>query len=44
VETAEQVITDSFRNHNYVRKVVDNKDLFVYFWMADGSSDKLNEL
>lgn len=37
-----QVTTDSPRNHNYVRKVVNGKDPFIYFW-ADGNPNELSE-
>ena len=36
-----QLTKNSERNHNYVRKVVDGKDPFFYFW-ADGNPDKLS--
>jgi len=41
-EKAKQLTKNSERNHNYVRKVVDGKDPFFYFW-ADGNPDKLSE-
>ena len=41
-EKSKQLTKDSKRNHNYVRKVVDGKDPFFYFW-ADGNPDELSE-
>ncbi|MEK6478051.1 BNR-4 repeat-containing protein [Catalinimonas sp. 4WD22] len=38
---ANQVTEDSERNHNYVRRVVNCKDPFLYFW-ADGNPDTLS--
>ena len=38
---AKQITQGSPRNHNYIRKVVDGKDPFYYFW-ADGNPDKLS--
>lgn len=37
-----QITNDSPRNHNYVRKVANGKDPFLYFW-ADGNPDKMSE-
>ena len=34
-----QITNNSPRNHNYVRKVVNGEDPFMYFW-ADGNPDK----
>jgi hypothetical protein len=36
---AKQVTQNSPRNHNYVRKVINGVDPFMYFW-ADGNPDK----
>ena len=41
-EKSKQLTKDSDRNHNYIRKVVDGKDPFFYFW-ADGNPDKISE-
>ena len=38
-EKIKQITKDSPRNHNYVRKVVNGADPFLYFW-ADGNPDK----
>ena len=38
---AKQVTQHSERNHNYLRRVVNGKDPFVYFW-ADGNPDTLS--
>ena len=37
-----QLTSNSPRNHNYVRKVVNGKDPFYFFW-ADGNPDKMSE-
>ncbi|MGD1891391.1 MAG: BNR-4 repeat-containing protein [Cyclobacteriaceae bacterium] len=37
-----QITKDSPRNHNYVRRVVNGKAPFQYFW-ADGNPDKLSQ-
>lgn len=37
-----QLTKRSSRNHNYVRKVVNGKDPFMYFW-ADGNPDQMSE-
>jgi hypothetical protein len=37
-----QITKRSARNHNYIRKVVNGKDPFQYFW-ADGNPDKMSE-
>jgi hypothetical protein len=39
---AKQLTKRSDRNHNYVRKVVNGKDPFYFFW-ADGNPDKLSQ-
>ncbi|MDR1938326.1 MAG: BNR repeat-containing protein [Tannerellaceae bacterium] len=39
---AKQITNNSLRNHNYVRKVVNGVDPFMYFW-ADGNPDKLSQ-
>jgi hypothetical protein len=36
-----QLTKNSPRNHNYVRRVVNGKDPFYYFW-ADGNPDKMS--
>lgn len=36
-----QITTNSPRNHNYIRKVVNGQDPFYYFW-ADGDPSKLS--
>lgn len=36
-----QLTKNSERNHNYIRKVVNGQDPFLYFW-ADGNPDKLS--
>lgn len=36
-----QVTTDSKRNHNYVRRVVNGRAPFLYYW-ADGNPDQLS--
>jgi hypothetical protein len=36
-----QVTQQSERNHNYMRRVVNGKDPFYYFW-ADGNPDTLS--
>lgn len=40
-ERARQVTTGSERNHNYVRRVVNGKSPFMYFW-ADGNPNTLS--
>lgn len=37
-----QITKNSPRNHNYVRKVVNGKSPFLYFW-ADGNPDQMSE-
>ncbi len=39
---SKQITHDSPLNHNYIRKVVDGKDPFYYFW-ADGNPDKISQ-
>lgn len=39
---SKQLTKGSPRNHNYVRKVVNGHDPFLYFW-ADGNPDQLSE-
>ncbi len=41
-ERTKQLTNRSSRNHNYIRKVVNGKDPFLYFW-ADGNPDKMSE-
>jgi hypothetical protein len=36
-----QLTTHSERNHNYVRRVINGKSPFMYFW-ADGNPDKFS--
>ncbi len=38
---AKQLTKNSPRNHNYVRRVVEGKDPFLYFW-ADGNPDEFS--
>ena len=40
--SAKNITRNSARNHNYIRKVVDGRDPFLYFW-ADGNPDLLSE-
>lgn len=37
-----QITSNSQLNHNYVRKVIDGIDPFLYFW-ADGNPDKISK-
>lgn len=37
-----QLTKNSSHNHNYIRKVVNGKDPFYYFW-ADGNPDRLSQ-
>ncbi|HWV32568.1 MAG TPA: BNR-4 repeat-containing protein [Dyadobacter sp.] len=37
-----QLTRNSSRNHNYIRKVVNGQDPFLYFW-ADGNPDTMSE-
>lgn len=39
---AKQLTQRSSRNHNYIRKVVNGADPFLYFW-ADGDPDKMSQ-
>ncbi|PZX55619.1 putative BNR repeat neuraminidase [Algoriphagus chordae] len=41
-ENAKQLTKKSELNHNYVRKVVNGKDPFLYFW-ADGNPDEISQ-
>lgn len=36
-----QITHNSVRNHNYVRRIVNGRDPFLYFW-ADGNPDELS--